>query len=191
MCNRNHLVRRRGSAHGTSGQCPFHITKFSPGRSCWAHESYSCPEYLMEISLPLSHMAIYKTKYLSYHYNAEYPGMFSCPWHWPDHVGRSLLVVPVGKNNPGRVSEQSLGNHCGCRPPHSMVHCRRASNLTRQNNSLILTHWPLGDKAVILIQWGQHKMTTILQVLFTNAFCLVLLTENFWFSNEIPLKCVP
>ena len=48
MCNRNHLVRRRGSAHGTSGRCPFHIMKFSPGRSCWARESYSCPEYLME-----------------------------------------------------------------------------------------------------------------------------------------------
>ena len=48
MCYRNHLVRRRGSAHGTSGRCPFHITKFSPGRSCWARESYSCPEYLME-----------------------------------------------------------------------------------------------------------------------------------------------
>ena len=41
MCNRNHLVHRRGSAHGTSGRCPFHITKFFPGRSCWAHESYS------------------------------------------------------------------------------------------------------------------------------------------------------
>ena len=50
MCYRNHLVRRRGSAHGTSGRCPFHITKFSPGRSCWARESYSCPEYLMEIT---------------------------------------------------------------------------------------------------------------------------------------------
>ena len=49
MCYRNHLVRRRGSAHDTSGRCPFHITKFSPGRSCWARESYSCPEYLMEI----------------------------------------------------------------------------------------------------------------------------------------------
>ena len=49
MCYRNHLVRRRGSAHGTSGRCPFHITKFSPGRSCWARESYSCPEYLMEM----------------------------------------------------------------------------------------------------------------------------------------------
>ena len=52
MCYRNHLVRRRGSAHDTSGQCPFHITKFSPGRSCWARESYSCPEYLMEIVYP-------------------------------------------------------------------------------------------------------------------------------------------
>ena len=50
MCYRNHLVRRRGSAHDTSGRCPFHITKFSPGRSCWARESYSCPEYLMERS---------------------------------------------------------------------------------------------------------------------------------------------
>ena len=50
MCYRNHLVRRRGSAHGTSGRCPFHITKFSPGRSCWARESYSCPEYLMELA---------------------------------------------------------------------------------------------------------------------------------------------
>ena len=49
MCYRNHLVRRRGSAHDTSGRCPFHITKFSPGRSCWARESYSCPEYLMEM----------------------------------------------------------------------------------------------------------------------------------------------
>ena len=53
MCYRNHLVRRRGSAHDTSGRCPFHITKFSPGRSCWARESYSCPEYLMEISRTL------------------------------------------------------------------------------------------------------------------------------------------
>ena len=68
MCYRNHLVRSRGSAHDTSGRCPFHITKFSPGRSCWARESYSCPEYLMEIGYPSkTHLKLKSCKILFIH----------------------------------------------------------------------------------------------------------------------------
>ena len=67
MCYRNHLVRRRGSTHGTSGRCPFHITKFSPGRSCWARESYSCPEYLMENQLQSFICLSYLLEKMYYH----------------------------------------------------------------------------------------------------------------------------
>ena len=94
MCYRNHLVRRRGSAHGTSGRCPFHITKFSPGRSCWARESYSCPEYLMEIMAP--HCICH---HWFQHWQVPYSAPSHCldqwwPWnslHW--NLNQNMIVT--------------------------------------------------------------------------------------------------
>ena len=119
MCYRNHLVRRRGSAHDTSGRCPFHITKFSPGRSCWARESYSCPEYLMEKKYSTTLQAIYADALERYIARSK---IIDTDHHWT----RSIIILHFILDNAQDLSPLfsyvvwSLINH-------ALTHCDKVT----------------------------------------------------------------
>ena len=64
-------------------------------------------------------------------------------------------------------------------------HCHTVYNING------LTHWPLGDSAVILTHWGWGKMAPISQTMLWIAFKRIFMNEDFRISFKISLKFVP